>query len=427
MEKDKRYARCRRAQIVEALLEYLNSLLVTGTFLSAILKQVGVSDSVAGIVSSFVSLACCAQLFSSLLVRPGRSVRKVCVILGLVNQLMFASLYLIPFIHIPQGVKVALFVVMILGAYFLLNVAAPVKFKWVMSFVDYRERGRFSAKKEIVSLLGGMTFTFLMGNLVDHYKAIGQEQTGFILCGVTLFVVAVGFFISLLCIDEEPAESRAEASGHTLRETFSILTKNRTVRLLLVLDILWKTALYISTPYYGTYLIGDLGFSLTAVSLFSILYSVTRALVSPWFGRFADRKGWANLLILCMSIAGGAFLINAFTRPETKLLYAAYYLFYAISQAGINSGMSNITFDYVDMRDFTVAMGARNAVSGIVGFLISLLGSAIVSAVQKNGSMVLGHTIYAQQILSVLTCVVLALTVLYLRKVIRKLPKVEQK
>ena len=38
-------ARTRRAYIVEALLEYMVSLLVTGAFLAAILKQVGVSDA----------------------------------------------------------------------------------------------------------------------------------------------------------------------------------------------------------------------------------------------------------------------------------------------------------------------------------------------------------------------------------------------
>lgn len=42
--------RTRRAYIVEALLEYMIALLVIDAFLAAILKQVGVSDAVTGIV-----------------------------------------------------------------------------------------------------------------------------------------------------------------------------------------------------------------------------------------------------------------------------------------------------------------------------------------------------------------------------------------
>ena len=89
--------RTRRAYIVEALLEYMIALLVIDAFLAAILKQVGVSDAVTGIVSSFISFACVAQLFSASLVRRGRSMRKMILILDLINQLMFASLYLTPF------------------------------------------------------------------------------------------------------------------------------------------------------------------------------------------------------------------------------------------------------------------------------------------------------------------------------------------
>lgn len=122
-------ARTRRAYIVEALLEYMVSLLVTGAFLAAILKQVGVSDALTGVVSSFISFACVAQLFSSMIVRKGSSVKRRMLILALVNELMFSTLYIIPFVPLGQSVKTALFVVMILGAYLILNLTTPVKYK----------------------------------------------------------------------------------------------------------------------------------------------------------------------------------------------------------------------------------------------------------------------------------------------------------
>ncbi|MBQ8954874.1 MAG: hypothetical protein IJ048_12250, partial [Clostridia bacterium] len=199
-----RTRQCRNAYILEALLEYLISLLVTGAFLSAILKQVGVSDAVTGVVSSIISLACVTQLFSGLLARPGRSIRRTMLILGLVNQFMFSALYLIPFLRLPQGGKTALFILMILGAYFIDNLARPVKYKWLMSFVHPRERGRFTARKEIVSLIGGMAFTLLMGRMVDHFTAAGREKTGFILCGAAMFAVAILYFFTLRSIDDAP-------------------------------------------------------------------------------------------------------------------------------------------------------------------------------------------------------------------------------
>ena len=411
-------ARTRRAYIVEALLEYMVSLLVTGAFLAAILKQVGVSDALTGVVSSFISLACVAQLFSGVLARRGGSVKRRMLILALVNELLFSTLYIIPFASISQTAKTALFVVMILGAYLILNLTTPVKYKWLMGFVGANERGRFTANKEIVSLIGGMLFTLGMGQLVDYYKEIGREQTGFILCGVTMVAVSLLHMASILLCDDEPQDAPRPEAGSQLRAAFSLIAGDRTLRRLLMVDILWKTAIYVSTPYYGTYLIGELGFSLTFVSALGIVYGVVRAIASPQCGRIADRRGWSTLLMLCLAVAAAGFLINTFTRPESRMLYLVYYVFYAVSMAGINSGLTNITYDYIDERYFAQAMGARNAVSGIVGFLASLVGGVIVSAVQKAGNALFGLNVYAQQVNSAVTFVLLIALLAYMRFVI---------
>ena len=222
---------CRNAFIVFSLLEYLVALLVTGAFLAAILKQVGVSDAVTGVVSSIISLSCVSQLFSGMLIKPGRSVRRTVVTLVAVNQLMFSSLYLIPFIPISQGVRTALFVFMILGAYFLENLAHPVKYDWFMGFVDPGERGRFTARKEIISLIGGMLFTFAMGRIVDHFNEIGRERTGFLLCGVTIAVIAVLCFALIRSVDEAPQSREKSVSfGQQVRTIGSLITSNHVFR-----------------------------------------------------------------------------------------------------------------------------------------------------------------------------------------------------
>lgn len=417
---------CRNAYMAEALLEYLISLLVTGAFLSAILRQVGVSDAVTGVVASFISLACAAQLFSGLLVRPGRSIRRTMMGLGLANQLMFSALYLIPFIHAGQNAKTALFVTMILGAYLIHNLSHPAKYQWLMGFVDPQERGRFTARKEIISLVGGMLFTLAIGRMVDRFAETGRGRIGFILCGAAMVAVAILYFFTLWSIDDDPAAARKAPAAlrDQARDILSLVTGNRPFRTLLLADVLWKAAVYLSTPYFGTYLIGELGFSLTAVSLFGMISGALRAVVSPWFGRYADRKGWAASLTLGLSIAAAAFLLNAFTCPgPARLLYAVYAALYAVSMASINGGLTNITYDYIDERLFAHAIGAKNAVSGVLGFLVSLAGSAVVRSVQARGSLLLGRTVYAQQLLSGAAFLIIAALALYVRFVIAALPR----
>ena len=417
------HARSRRAYIAEALLEYLVSLLVTGTFLSALLKQIGVSDALTGIISSFISLACCVQLFSGLIVCPGRSVRRTMLLFGVLNEFLFASLYLIPFVPVPQSVKTAVFVVMILAAYLLLNLSTPVKFKWMNDFVDPSRRGVFTARKEMISLAGGMLFSLLMGRLVDHYRELGQEQTGSVLCCVTLFAVALLHAVTLLCVEDETIDEPQQRLSARLRDMASFLTGDRALRRLIGLDVLWKAAVYIATPFYGTYLIGELGFSLTEVSLIAMAGSITRVLISPLTGRLADRRGWSRLLTGCILVAAVGFLCNVFTAPSSRYFYVVQQVCYAIAMAGVNSGMSNITYDYIPAERFSLALGTRNAVSGVIGFLATLLGSTVVTTVQGRGDLLLGRTVYAQQVLSLCAGVLMLLAVLYLKKVIGRMPK----
>ena len=50
--------------IIEATLEYLVSILVAGSFLATLTKQLGIRDELTGIISSFISLGCAFQLLS---------------------------------------------------------------------------------------------------------------------------------------------------------------------------------------------------------------------------------------------------------------------------------------------------------------------------------------------------------------------------
>ena len=419
------FSRSRVAYIFEALFEYMVSLLVTETFLAAILKQVGVSDALTGVLSSIVSLTCFFQLFSGLVEKPGRKIRKTLIGFTLANELLFACLYLVPSVPLSPNMKTALFVVMILCAYFLYNIASPAKYRWLMSFVDSSKRGSFTAKKEMVSLIGGMLFSLGMGRLVDHYNAIGKEQTGFSLCCVTIFAVTVLHLITLLCVEDEtlpPVENR----GGRLREMIDFFRTNKAIRRLIVLDVLWKSAFYFTTPFLGTYLIGELRFSLTEVSLITMVGSIARMLVSPFTGRYADKSGWCNLLIMCVSVAAAGSLVNIFASPDSRWCVIVAKLCYYLAMAGVNSGLFNIAYDYVDASRFSTALGAKNAVGGVVGFLVSLAGGLVVSAMQDRGNRLMGSTVYAQQILSCVSFLLLAGMVAYLIAVIRKLPKADK-
>ena len=58
------YKRSRLLYIIEAALEYFISITVTGAYLATLTNSLGFSDSLTGILTSFVSLGCGFQIIA---------------------------------------------------------------------------------------------------------------------------------------------------------------------------------------------------------------------------------------------------------------------------------------------------------------------------------------------------------------------------
>ena len=415
-----KFARNRFLYIVEAAVEYFISLLITGAFLASLLTRSGVSDRDTGIITQLASLAFTAQLFS-VFVRKTKGMKLWITIMHLCNQLLFVSLYLIPTFEVPSGVKTALFVVMFLGGHIIANIVSPYKLSWLMSFVPNNSRGSFSANKEIVSLIGGMIFSMSMSTLIDNLSAAGMEDLAFTLSGVTILVLALIHFLTLVFIRDREPDPNAATVHVSLRDVGRTLT-NVTLLKIIAVDVIWHLATGIAVSFYGVYQTGDLGFSLQYASFVSILSSLSRVAFSRFFGKFADKYSWTKMLTICFAIAALSFGVNIFTVPANgHVMYAIYSCIHAISMAGINSGLMNIIFDFVPLSERPAALGIKYSFGGFAAFLAALLGGKLLDVIQKDGNMLLGINLYAQQALSAIAFVLCVLLVLYMRTVIVRL------
>lgn len=115
------YKASRVMYIIEAALEYFVSLPVTGAFLAKLTANLGFSDSLTAVLTSFVALGCSFQLFAVLFFRGGK-VKRWVTILHILNQLLFMSIYFIPFFNLSCPVKAVLFTVILMAGCFFLNI-----------------------------------------------------------------------------------------------------------------------------------------------------------------------------------------------------------------------------------------------------------------------------------------------------------------
>ena len=404
--------------ILEAAFEYFISLLVAGAYLAKVTSEIGMSDSLTGILTSFVSLGCGFQIFAIFLANK-RPVKRWVTSLHILNQLCFACIYVVPFFKLSRMSKTVLFVIFLLSGHIINNIVNSPKINWFMSLIDDNKRGRFTATKEIVSLISGMLVSFTAGWVIDHYTAMGNTRRAFVFCGISIFVLMLLHTFTLLSSKEKPAEQKEKMP---VKKLLGELIHDKDLFKVILISVLWNIAHYAATPFYGTYQIKELGFSMTFISILSALSAICRSLCSRPMGLLADKRGFARMLNICFIIHAAGFAINIFTAPSNgKILYTSYQIFAAVSNAGINSGAINLIYDYVDKEKRTSALALKSTLAGIAGFLSTLIVSLLVHRVQANGNVFLGMHAYAQQVVSAIACILTLVIVVYLNTVIRKI------
>ncbi len=416
------YRRGRLLYTIEAGVEYLISILVANTYLAILTKELGISDSLTGIISAFISLGCVFQLIS-ILIRKKRS-KGLVLSFSIINQLLFVSLYVVPLTNWRGSVRIISFVVIILLAYFFYYIAYPKKIDWLMSLVDDSQRGVFTAKKEIISLIMGMIFSFAMGAVVDHYSEIGQIRTAFIISAIVMLGLTVIHTLTMIFTTEKPKEEIV-----TRKIDFKGIFGDKNILKISVVFMLWYVANYSATPFYGAYQIADdgLGFSQTFVAVLSAIFAVVRVAFSIIWGKYADKFSFAKMLRICFFIAGLGFIINAFCVPENgHIVYTIYYICNAIAMAGINSALTNLCFDYVAESKRADALAVSLALAGVCGFISTIVMSALVSKIQGDGNTLFGISIYAPQVLSIIAFVLTMATMVFVILAFRKTKRITE-
>jgi len=407
----------RLCYILEETFNYLITILLSGSYLAKVTSVLGFSDGLTAILSSIATLGCSAQLLSVAFFRKGQIKRRITAMF-LLNQLLFAVLYLVPFFRIPLGIRTVLFVSLMLLGHVILNAVLSPRTNWYMSFVDNGKRGIFTAKKEAFSLVCGILFQFGMSAMIDYWEAKENIRAALAMCALVILILSVGHTLSLVFTKDRNIPESKQPLFQQIKST--VLRKE--TRSLLVLSALWAVCHSVSIPFYGTYTIKELGFSMSFLAFLSLLSAVSRILASMVLGKYADKYSFAKMLLLCYCIIATGFAVAAFVRPANgHLLYAVYSILNAISMGGINSGEINLIYDYVAPAQRTAALSVRNTIYGVTGFLTSAAVTPLLSHIQNAGNHFCGTPVYAQQVLSAIACIVTILTAIYVHKVVKKL------
>lgn len=413
------YKNNRKLYVIQAALEYFISLALTDAFLAKVLTHLGISDSVIGIVSSFISLAFIFQILTSMVSRIKLKTKAIVLLFDTTANVLFMSLYFVPFLPVSPALRKVLAVFAILAAYAVKYPVNSIMFKWFNSFVSPYHRGRFSANKEMISLITGIIFTTSLGYVVDKFEGMGSIKGAFLFVAITLFVINLFHLITVLRITDEPkVETNVDKKNFKSILDNTIFNKN--YRNVIIAGAMWDFARYFTAGFMGTFKTNDLMISVFAIQIINMAASMVRLIFSKPVARYSDKHSFAKGLQLGLTIAMVSFFVNIFTTNATWYLVVVYTIIYNTAFTGITANTFNICYNYVQADYITDAMAVKNCICGIVGFVASILGGIVLGYVQGNGNMFMGIHIYGQQLLSAVSFLFCLGAVLFIKFVVSK-------
>lgn len=407
--------------------------LAGGTFLATLMTRSGVSDANIGIIFSLVSLAALSQLFFINVMKRIKKYKFLVCVTAL-QRTLFALLYLIPLFGFSRTSKAVFIVLLYFIGQIFVQIGLPASQDWIASLVPSRLRGKYFSIKDSVAVFVVSSLMLVCGIVLDYFKK-GNILTGFIIISIVIFILAMINVVGLSMM-KEPKQSYMNEDGkemhgrlarkakenETLPETDSIISElkvafgSRKFRKVFIAQCLFTMAFYICVPFFASYQINDLHLPYTFLMLVGFILNLYRIYITPKLGRMADKHGMAKLLRYSMFALGINLLVMAFTMPFNAYpMQILGNFFGSTAWAFINIGIFGLQLDFFRGDKRMIWLTIASSLTGLFGFLISIVGGILLSHLQSMSIHLLGQKIYAQQILCLIGFFILLIQVYFIR------------
>ena len=132
--------------------------------------------------------------------------------------------------------------------------------------------------------------------------------------------------------------------------------------------------------YFSVFMISSLGLSYSFMTVQNTVQMLSLVIAIRFWGRYADRAGWPKCLRMACLVIIAAFVARAFVVPSVSFLLIPIAILTGIGMGGTNIGPLNMVSYLGRSEERSFLIGLQAGVSGLSGFLGSLVGGGLNEA-----------------------------------------------
>ncbi len=401
----------RRLFIAEGCCANGIATLTTGAFLSGYISFLGADDSINGLIGSIPVLLCALQMFSSIVLENIRQKKFLIAGFALIHRLLLAAVFFVPLYVRDSGVRLASVIGLYAFAHCFGAFIGTGTGNWMLNLVPDHIRGSFLGKKDAFAFAFTTVLSLIMGRVMDWFRFSGMEQTGFLVVGFVVFIIAGSDFMCLSSIKEPESTPHPQKLRAAIFEPLA----DREYRKVMMVYMFWNLALQIAGPFFSVYMVTGLHLDYTYITFLGLISSIVRVVASYVWGRLADATSWLKVSRLSMGLLGLVHASWLFMTPET--CYVMQPVLQAISGAawgGISISVFNLQYHYAPTDKRVLYVSANSSYAGLCGFLATMLGASLLKLIPSFE--ILGMPVTGMQVLFLLSGGLILGCVFHMRK-----------
>jgi MFS family permease len=366
-------------------------------------------------------LAGIIQFFSPLLLENLNRRKPLVTWFNALHRIMLVLLVFIPLLPVPAKSRLVMVGALYFVSHLMVNMVSPATVTMIISMVPQGMRGRYFGNREIYLIFISSVLNIVLGRVLDIFELQNKPYQGYmVMYGVALLAMLLNLF-SYLKMKEPPLPTaKAEISFKNL---FLLPLKEKKFRKIIALFFIWGVSLNFSSPFFSVYMVSQLELSYTFITVSGLLNALSYVIAVKLWGKAADKKSFTYTAMISLTMLGLTHAVWFFAAAGSYLEHPLVILLHissGIAWAGINISLLNIPYEYTPDEGKTVYLGFNAALSGLVGFLSSMLASWMVGRMENFRGLFLGVEITQFQIIFAISGILTMLAGVYIRMVIWK-------
>ena len=338
-----------------------------------------------GLLSAFTGLISpLAQLFGSRLMdsHARKKIVRVAVFWQAVMWLPLTVLAVLKYYNLFQSSLIYLLIIFYSIIVALGGIAFPPWFSWMGDLVSNNNRGKYFAKRNIVTGISEL-IAVILGALILYLL----ENTFFILFGFGL-LFTVSFIsrlisFSILYRQYSRYPTNVKRYAHSIKTIFK---ENKNFRSFAYYQLFLNFAIFFASPFFAVYMLSELKFNYFTYMFVSLSGSLFYLLFSSFIGKFSDKYGNVKLLVIENIFFALNPLLWIFIKSPILLFFIPGVVTGIANAAAILS-FNNFSYDYLTKKERGIGIAYANIFAGIGIFAGSIIGGLLLNYNVKIGMM----------------------------------------